>query len=293
MTTDLVEQRGDRELITAEVRLGRSTPTALRLLGAVIGVPIGLGIVLPPHALLLGIGGTVFGVSVVVSTVRSMARIRRFSNENNAALGALGRGELAKAHDMFVRWAPSHPPIIAAMARHNLGWTLVLEGRLEDAVTIFEDTAEHYKRPLTRLGLLPTTRIDTTLCHALLGNLDAADSWLAMSALPVKTTPRPGFPGMAALTRAVIDCRRGRTAEAKVSLEHAWNEHEPTLTGETLRMMRVLRAFACAADDGPRSQGLVERVLGDLKPRYEHEFGFLCGAWPEMEAFLAAHHLVG
>ena len=290
MTTDLLEQRGDRRLIKAEVRLGPPKPIHL-LIGGAIGVPLGLGIVMQPHALLLGIGGIAFVVYFAGATVIAMTRLRRFNGENNAALGALGRGELAKAHEVFVRWAPRQPPIISATARHNLGWTLMLEQRLEDAVTILEDTAEHYKRPLTRTGLLPTTLIDTTLCHALLGNLDQADIWFAKSQLPVKPTPHPSFPGMVALTRGIIDCRRGRTAEARVSLEHGWNEHEATLTGETLRMMRVVRAFACATEDGPRSQGLVERILGDMKPRYEGEFGFLGGAWPEMAVFLAAHHL--
>lgn len=98
---------------------------------------------------------------------------------------------------------------------------------------------------------------------------------------------------MMALLRAVIDCRRGRAADAMVSLEHAWNEYEAAMTGEILRMMRVVRAFACAAGEGPRHQGQVERVLGDLRPRYAHEFVFLGGAWPEMAAFFAANQLDG
>jgi hypothetical protein len=65
------------------------------------------------------------------------------------------------------------------------------------------------------------------------------------------------------------------------------------MTGETLRLMRVIRAFACAAADGPRNQGLVERVLGDMKPRYQREFAFLGDSWPEMATFLAAHQLSG
>lgn len=98
---------------------------------------------------------------------------------------------------------------------------------------------------------------------------------------------------MLAMLRAVIDCRRGRAAEATVLLEHAWTEYEATMTAETLRMMRVLRAFAHAAAEGPRNQGLVERVLGDMKPRYEREFAFLGATWPEMATFLSAQHLAG
>lgn len=255
------------------------------------GIPIGLGIALDPHALFLGIGGAAFVSYLVGWTAIGLAKMRRYATENNLALGALGRGELAKAHDVFTRWAPNTYDTIGATARHNLGWTLMLEGRVEEAVTIFEDAAEHHQRALSRLGLLPTTRVDAALCHALLGKLDLADRWCAKAEEPVKGPPRPMFPGMLALVRAVIDCRRGRATEAMVSLEHAWTEHEATMSGDTLRMMRVVRAFACAAVDGPRNQGLVERVLGDTKPRYEREFAFLGDSWPEMAAFLAAHRL--
>lgn len=139
--------------------------------------------------------------------------------------------------------------------------------------------------------MLPTTRADLALCYALLGKLDDAETWCAKAQEPMKGGALPTFPAMLAIVRAVIDCRRGRAAEAMASLEDTWAQHEATMTGELLRMMRVLRAFACAAADGPRNQGRVERVLGDMKPRYERELAFLGGAWPEMAAFLSAHDL--
>jgi hypothetical protein len=279
--------------MATEIPLGPPSRAGHRLLGGAIGVPLGLGIMLPPHGLLLGLGGAAFLSYFVGSTALSLARFRRFATENNLALGALGRGELAKAHGVFVRWAPNGHAGISALARHNFGWTLILEARLRDAMTILEDAAKHYERPLSRIGMLPTTRVDTALCHALLGELELAQTWCAKSEEPVKGPPRPSYPGILAFTRAVIDCRRGRAAEAMVSLEHAWTEHEATMTGETLRMMRVVRAFACAAADGPRNQGLVERVLSDMKPRYQREFAFLGDSWPEMATFLAAHQLAG
>lgn len=293
MTSDLQVVRGDRELVATEIPLGPPNRTVHRLVGGAVGIPLGIGIVMSPHGLLLGISGAAFLTYAVGWTVFALARMRRFATENNLALGALGRGELAKAHEVFARWAPSRVVTISALARHNLGWTLMLEGRLEEATRILEDVAKYYLRALIQIAMLPTTRLDTALCHALLGKLDVAEAWFAKSEVPVKVPPRPSFPGMRALVRAAIDCRKGHVVEAMVLLEHAWTEHEATMTGETLRLMRVLRAFACAAADGPRNQGLVERVLGDMKPRYEGEFAFLGATWPEMAAFLAAHHLAG
>ncbi len=289
---DLELARGEPQLIATEIRLGRPNRAVQQLGAGVVAIPIALGIALP-HGLLLGIGGAAFLAYVVGWTAAANAAMRRFGADNNLAVGALGRGELAKAHEVFARWAPSQHIMISATARHNLGWTLMLEGRVEDAATILEDAAEHYQRALDRVSLLPTTRGDVAICNALLGNLDVAEAWCLKSAEPVKGPPRPSFPGMLALSRGIIDCRRGRAAEAMVSLEHAWTEHEACMTGETLRMMRVVRAFACASADGPRNQGLVERVLGDTRPRYEGELAFLGGTWPEMAAFLAAHQLGG
>lgn len=273
------------------IPLGPRNRTLQRMIGGAVGVPIGIGIVSPPHALLLGIGATTYVAYLAGWIAVMVPKWRRFGTENNMAIGALGRGEVAKARDVFIRWAPSRHATISAIARHNLGWALMLEGRLEEAATILEDAAEHHERALLGQAMLPTTRVDVGLCHALLGRVDLADAWRAKAELPVKAPPRPSFPGMLALLRGVIECRKGHAADATASLEQAWTEHEASMTGETLRVMRVLRAFACAAVDSPRNQGVVERILGDMKPRYGGEFGFLSTAWPEMAAFLAAHGL--
>jgi len=293
MAADLLVTRKDSDAMAAQVPLGSPGRLVHQLVGGVIGIPFGLGIVIAPHALLLGISAAAYCLYVGVFTAIGTVRMRRFAIDNNLALGALGRGQLAYARDVFARWAASGHLLIGALARHNLGWTLILEGRLDEAAKILEDAAEHHGRYLRRIAMLPTTRVDVALCHVLLGNLELAEAWCVKSAEPVKGPPSPSFPGLLALVRALIDCRSGRAAEATVALEHAWAEHEAALTGGTLRIMRVVRAFACAASEGPRSQGVVERVLGDMRPRYERELAFVGGTWPEMAAFLAAHQLDG
>jgi hypothetical protein len=291
MTTALPAVRGGRRIV-AGVPLGPVKLTAAKATGAVIGLPLGLGLV-RHDAVLIGISGVAYIAYFVGATAVARVRVRRFVGETTLALEAMRRGELAKANDMFARWTTSTLPWVAALARHNLGWILILQGRLEEAATLLEDTAEHHQRGLTRLSLLPTTRLDTGLCHALLGHIELGETWHERATEPVKAPTYSTFPGMLALLRAVIDCRRGRAAEAAVTLENAWTENEAAMTGDTLRIIRVVRAFACAGVDAPRNQGLVERVLGDTKPRYLGEFDFLGTAWPEMTAFLAAHHLGG
>ena len=280
-------------LMVAGVPLGPPDRTHQWVIGGVCGAPIGLGLGLSAQSWLIWLGGAGLLTYLMGASVLAIVDFQRCGIEFHAALGAVGRGELAKARDVFTRWAPNRFGWISASARHNLGATLLLEGRLEEAVQILEDAAATYKLSLTHVGLLPTTRLDVALCHALLGNLDLAEAWATRAAEPVTSTPRTSFPGAMALVRGIVACRRGHPGEAMVALEHAWAEHETMLTGETLRMIRVVRAHACAASDGPRNQGLVERVLGDVRPRYAHEFAFLGGAWPDMAAFLETHRLAG
>ena len=65
---------------------------------------------------------------------------------------------------------------------------------------------------------------------------------------------------------------------------------EGMLTGETLRPMRVLRAFALASSD-PRNAGKAEIDVAAARPQYPDEYRFLGVAWPEMAVFLASHGL--
>jgi hypothetical protein len=292
VSTQLSLFRDERRPMVAGVRLGRPGPLGPAIIGGLIGGPIGLGLALP-SPLLLAIGKVGAVAGIVGSFAYWMVTWRRFAAANTVAIGALGRGDHATARAAFTRWASSRNLVIRGVARHNLGWTLILEGRLEEAARLLEDTAEHLTRALVRAELLPTTRVDAALCHALLGDLDRAEVWCAAAQQPVKCAPGLSFHGMLALTRSILECRRGNAEVARVTIEHAWTEQEANMSGASLRLLRVMRAFACAAVEAPRNQGIVERLLVDLKPRYPGELAFLGNRWPEMATFLAAHELDG
>ena len=57
--------------------------------------------------------------------------------------------------------------------------------------------------------------------------------------------------------------------------------------GETLRPLRVIRAFAIAST-GPRNAGMADASLALSRPAYPGEYDFLGKAWPEMQTFLAS-----
>lgn len=268
---------------------------ASRTLGHTIGVfcggSIGLGIAVPGLSFLAVSGAGALVVIFLAWAILTHRAWKRFAAENNSAVGAMGQGDLVGAHATFARWANSRHPWICAMARHNIGCVLLTQGRLSDAASVFVDVAAHYERALVRVLLLRTTRNQAALCYALLGQLEAAHSWLQQAELPMPGAQPPGLEGSLAMTRAIIACRTGGADHIRAQLEQAWDAHEGTMPGSALRLMRVVRAYVSAAVDGPRNFGNTERILADLKPRYPNEFTYIGSEWPEMAAFLAAHQL--
>ena len=100
-------------MTTTGVRLGPAARRASRILGGLIGVPIGLGIVMPPHGLLIGLGCAASVTWIVGGAVIALMRGRRFTSDNSVAIGAMGRGELAKARELFAYWARTSNPVFA------------------------------------------------------------------------------------------------------------------------------------------------------------------------------------
>jgi hypothetical protein len=136
--------------------------------------------------------------------------------------------------------------------------------------------------------MFPTSAVDIALDYALLGDIAAAEKWMAEVEKRANDLSVPSLPAMKAFARSVVDCRTGRCAEAARNLDERWPEYEGILTGETLRPLRIVRAFAIAAG-GPRDAGLAETVIAAARPAYPGEYDVLGMAWPEMATFLVTH----
>ena len=238
-----------------------------------------------------GVFAGFLGLTMSVGSVRAVRERRSFVREHNAAIAALARGELEKAHDVFRSWAKdTRVPRIAALSRHNLGWTLLRMGKLEESLAVYVDNEEYNPNALKAIGLACTSALDIALDHALLGDLAAAETWMATAEQRQAGLTLPTVPGMKAFTRAVIDCRSARAADAARMLADGWAEYEGTLQGDTMRPLRVVRAFAIA-QAGPREAGNAEVLLAASRPAYPREYEFLGTHWPDMASFLAAHGL--
>ncbi len=223
-------------------------------------------------------------VVLVVVNRRTSSRARAFNVANKDAYAALGRGDLEVARKTWLSWASSPMPRIAALATHNLAWTKIRGGELEGAIGTLVDNEQKHLRALEAIGLAATSAADRALAHALLDHPKEAEAWLdrAETRLLAATMPTTGA---IALARSVWHCRAGRVDVAAKLLADGWTEIESTTTGDVLRPLRIVRAFAAAAA-GPREPAMVTP-----RPAYPGEYAFLGASWPEMAAFLASHEL--
>jgi hypothetical protein len=181
------------------------------------------------------------------------------------------------------------PAVITSAARHNLAWTTLRRGRLREALALFSTNELANARWLKANQIYSISALDRALCSALLGELDQARR--AVDEAETRALrAHLSYAAMKAFVDAVIACRDGRAAEAAKQLADHWAEYETMTTGDVLRPLRVVRAFALAAE-GPRNAGQVETMIGSVRPAYPTEYAFLAVGWPEMAAFLATHGL--
>ena len=75
-------------------------------------------------------------------------------------------------------------------------------------------------------------------------------------------------------------------------LANEWTQLENSVTGNILRPMRVLRAFALAQSSGPRDAALVDSLVAALRGTSTRDIDYLGAAWPEMHVFMSAHDLI-
>lgn len=214
---------------------------------------------------------------------------RRFSHLNNEGIAAIARGDLVQARSIFEPWVDDDHAGVATYARHNLAWTLLRQGDLRASITLLLEN-EQQPTSLDEVALAPTTAVDLALCYGLLGELADAEACLAEAVRRKSMRHMLGFPAMLVYAHAILHCRSDRCAEAARLLDQRWAECEATLTGETLRPLRIIRAFAIAAN-GPRDAGMAEMMVAQTRPAYAGEFAFLAVSWPDMAAFQAAHKL--
>jgi len=216
--------------------------------------------------------------------------IRGFAGQLDEALQAVRGGELAKAHDLFWDIAEkARSPELAAAARHGLGWTMMLQGDLDNAAAVLSDNETRFVIAHRLNNISASTAVDLALVHGLRGDVRQAEMWLHRAHARRSLSVSSSIDATIAFSRSVWLCRSGRSPEAAKLLDDGWAGYEAALTGDVLRPLRVVRAFAHAT--GPRSGGVAAAALPTLRPAYPGEYTYLGTKWPEMAVFLATHEL--
>jgi hypothetical protein len=242
-----------------------------------------------PMLALIAVAAAIVGLLVW----RAARELRRFWPAHIEAVRQIACGKHVEAREAMWGWSErARSARIAAIARHSLGWTMMRQGELDDAEAVLADNEAEYLQALTMTGIAATSAADLALVHGLRGDSDQARVWLEIAEDRRGKSLTSTIGAMIAFSRAVWLCRTGRVDEAAKHLDEGWAEYEATFTGDALRPLRVVRAFAHAAA-GPRAGGVALAALPTLRPAYPGEYTFLGVRWPEMAEFLATHELAG
>lgn len=130
-------------------------------------------------------------------------------------------------------------------------------GALQESIDLLLVNDSDQEGMLRRIGLYPTSATDLALDYGLLGDLVNAEKWLTQANSRRVDMTLPSFEAMLIFARAVYDCRRGAAGDAVRLLAEHWTLCEGTLTGDCLRPLRIVHAFAIATNDRsakPRSR---------------------------------------
>jgi hypothetical protein len=228
-------------------------------------------------------------VPVVLTALYGRAvklRVARYNAASAPVLAQLNAGSLALAERELTRLEAQFawPRVLRNLATYNRALAVMRQGRHDEAIALLADA--------DRRG--GGTGIDAALAgtlaytHALRGNVEPAGSWM-MEAMRRGAGRAPGAPHGNIMAEVAVDLRRGRYAEVKLRLDNDWVALEAGMKGESLRPLRVMRAFAVAQASGVRESGAIEPLLSALRPGRPGEFAYLGASWPELARFLAAY----
>ncbi|MCE9574401.1 MAG: hypothetical protein K8W52_14735 [Deltaproteobacteria bacterium] len=210
---------------------------------------------------------------------RAMARHGVAAVALNSALRT-GNFALAEREAVALRRAFPRPRHVDRYAGYQLAQLVLRQGRLADAIEILSEI----DRQGGVFGHDWSIAARLSLFHGLRGDLEPAERWFVEAQARAATFVPWRF--NLALAEVVIDLRRDKFDDVVTYFARHWPEMERTLTGEALRPLRLLRAFALASVNGARGAGAASMHLDALRPARVEEFACLATEWPALDAFI-------
>jgi len=261
-----------------------------------LGIWAGLGVAACAVSSALGNMSLAWIFVVVAPTGHTLfvqAQARRYNRIAAPGHLALTAGDAMTAQREFaearakVRW----PGFLRRLGDYNRAFALIRQGEFAAAIELLSDLDQ-------RGGVLNLDGAIAgafALAHALAGNVELAEDWLAETRRRYGQYRASGVrvPAFAfALSEAAVQLRAGQAEIVSNRLANEWTQLENSVTGNILRPMRVLRAFALAQSSGPRDAALVDSLVAALRGTSTRDIDYLGAAWPEMHVFMSAHDLI-
>ncbi len=228
------------------------------------------------------IAGVLFPWLLALATKRAIAN---FNLALAPGLQSLRSGDPARAERDFraVQGRFGWPFFLRRMSTYNLAQSLLRQGKYDEALAALVD-ADRKGGWITIDGSLAAS---LSMVHALSNRMELAEEWLVEA--------RQRYVGVATVTQfptlqveVIVDLRRGRFADVQRHLDENWSKIEYSMKGESLRPLRLLRAFSTTQTGDYRAKPTVASLVAPLEPTRPGEFDYLAVEWPELSQFLAA-----
>jgi Flp pilus assembly protein TadD len=228
-----------------------------------------------------------------VLVYRQLVLSKDFGLSQVPGLTAYARGQFTDAIELFrvaeLRFMkkPSQRSMLALLR----GYAELGAGNVDRAIDAFV-TAEKCPSILFSSGFRAVAGSELAISYAVSGDLSAAEKWLIEVRLRLEKNDdnRLYLAARLRVGEALLAMRRGDASRCIALLETHRLEIRQALNANAMRTVDVLRAFA-EAQEGPRSEGLVNDCLKRIEPCTKGEFAYLGTRWPEMQTFLVAHAL--
>ena len=244
----------------------------------------------------VGLGGmcALVSVGILLVALTGPLAIHRVVTRRKA-VGSFARNEDAVAHlragraaEAAALWdelceATRHAPLLHTLYVYNLGVATLHRGDPDRGAALMTAAKDAgWIRSGALAHLRPRIETGLALCHAVLGDLDAARRHSDAARALAGDARR----ALTLLADTMIAARSGTLAEPPTG--DALHDAESALMPSHIRGVRLLHAFARDRGDGPHRTAEHAALDLDIRPG---ELDFLAVRWPELRAFMTARGL--
>ncbi len=239
--------------------------------------------------LVIATAGITAMAPLLVRRLRGLSRLRAVHRLTKQGLDHLTAAEAAEALMVFEQAARLSQGVLQmmhALSVHNVGVALLRAGEPERAVALIDEvwasgTLNSFVLRRQRDALYAVR----CAAYAVAGQLEEAEQALLSAQLHRSKT----YPGRLILAEALIAARQ-ESALAPTELGAQWEQAERDLSPIQRRATRLLLAFMVHRSGGDAA--VVTQWLGGIQPMPAGALDYLAVRWPELHAFMQAHHLL-